>query len=83
MVPQHLHDIETWFTGLLSPEQIDAFYEALAVTEGFSDKQTLLGYHRFTQDSTNNDFSYTVVKDASGTQVIFEARTFAQKGSPE
>ena len=65
-----------------SPDQIDAFYDGLANTEGFSNKQTLLGYHRFTQDSTNNDFSYAAVTDASGTLVMFEARTFGKTASP-
>lgn len=31
VVPQHLHDIETWFTGLLSPEQLDVFLDTLRV----------------------------------------------------
>ncbi|MEU4834060.1 MarR family transcriptional regulator [Streptosporangium sp. NPDC023615] len=29
ILPQHLADIETWFTGLLSPEQLDAFLDVL------------------------------------------------------
>lgn len=29
VLPQHLADIETWFTGLLSPEQLSAFLDAL------------------------------------------------------
>jgi hypothetical protein len=77
-----LTDWRVQYSVQASPDQIDAFYEGLASTEGFNDKQTLLGYHRFTQDSTNNDFSYTVLKEASGTLVIFEARTFARTGSP-
>ncbi|GHE46940.1 hypothetical protein GCM10017673_56030 [Streptosporangium violaceochromogenes] len=31
VLPRHLADIETWFTGLLSPEQLSAFLEALRV----------------------------------------------------
>ncbi|MFC0866294.1 MarR family winged helix-turn-helix transcriptional regulator [Sphaerimonospora cavernae] len=31
VLPQHLKDIETWFTGLLSPDQLDRFLEALRV----------------------------------------------------
>ena len=33
----------------------------------FSNTQVILGYHRFTQDSTNNDFSYMVTTDATGS----------------
>ncbi|ADG86854.1 transcriptional regulator, MarR family [Thermobispora bispora DSM 43833] len=29
VLPQHLADIETWFTGLLTPEQLTQFLEAL------------------------------------------------------
>lgn len=29
VLPQHLEDIETWFTGLLTPEQLDALLNAL------------------------------------------------------
>lgn len=29
VLPQHLKDIETWFTGLLTPEQLDALLNAL------------------------------------------------------
>ncbi|MBB2914926.1 DNA-binding MarR family transcriptional regulator [Streptosporangium becharense] len=29
VIPQHLADIETWFTGLLTPEQLSAFLDAL------------------------------------------------------
>ncbi len=31
LLPQHLEDIETWFTGLFSPEQLDRFLAALRV----------------------------------------------------
>lgn len=31
LLPQHLKDIETWFTGLFSPEQLDQFLAALRV----------------------------------------------------
>ena len=31
VIPQHLIDIETWFTGLLSPEQLSVFLETLRV----------------------------------------------------
>lgn len=31
VIPQHLADIETWFTGLLSPEQLNAFLETLRI----------------------------------------------------
>ncbi|MFF5208517.1 MarR family winged helix-turn-helix transcriptional regulator [Streptosporangium sp. NPDC000396] len=31
VLPQHLEDIETWFTGLLSPEQLSAFLDALRI----------------------------------------------------
>ncbi|WP_344972863.1 MarR family winged helix-turn-helix transcriptional regulator [Streptosporangium fragile] len=29
VIPQHLTDIETWFTGLLTPEQLGTFLDAL------------------------------------------------------
>ncbi|WP_285777583.1 MarR family winged helix-turn-helix transcriptional regulator [Microtetraspora sp. NBRC 13810] len=29
LLPQHIEDIEHWFTGLLTPEQLDALLEAL------------------------------------------------------
>ncbi|MFS1304246.1 MarR family winged helix-turn-helix transcriptional regulator [Streptosporangium longisporum] len=31
VLPQHLADVETWFTGLLSPEQLDAFLDTLRI----------------------------------------------------
>ncbi len=31
VLPQHLADIERWFTGLLTPQQLDALLEALRV----------------------------------------------------
>lgn len=31
VLPQHLADIENWFTGLLSPEQLNAFLTALRI----------------------------------------------------
>lgn len=31
VLPQHLKDIETWFTGLLTPDQLDQFLAALRV----------------------------------------------------
>ncbi|GAA3423647.1 MarR family winged helix-turn-helix transcriptional regulator [Streptosporangium sandarakinum] len=31
VVPRHLDDIETWFTGLLPPARLDAFLDALRV----------------------------------------------------
>jgi MarR family 2-MHQ and catechol resistance regulon transcriptional repressor len=31
VIPQHLSDIETWFTGLLSPEQLSVFLDTLRI----------------------------------------------------
>ncbi|MFJ2028203.1 MarR family winged helix-turn-helix transcriptional regulator [Streptosporangium sp. NPDC087985] len=31
VLPQHLTDIETWFTGMLSPEQLSAFLDTLRI----------------------------------------------------
>ncbi|MBG0827110.1 MarR family transcriptional regulator [Planomonospora sp. ID67723] len=31
VLPQHLADIETWFTSLLAPEQLSAFLDALRI----------------------------------------------------
>ena len=70
------------YTVQVSPDQIGGFYQTLANAEGFSNTQVILGYHRFTQDSTNNDFSYMVTTDATGSHVIFDARTFASAVSP-
>jgi hypothetical protein len=61
-----------------SPEQIGSFYEGIATRRGFTDSTSLGGYHRFTQDSTRNDFSYAVVSETGVSEVIFEARTFGR-----
>jgi hypothetical protein len=68
------------YTVQATPDQVGAFYEALANTEGFTDTQTILSFHRFRQDSTRNDFSYFVVAGAAGSDVIFTARTFTGLG---
>jgi hypothetical protein len=63
-----------------SPDQIASFYETIARQRGFTDTQNLGGWHVFRQDSSNNDFSYSAIPAAKGSDVIFKARTFGQPG---
>jgi hypothetical protein len=59
------------------PAQIDMFYEDVARTKGFNSKVTILEWHRFTQDSTRDNFSYMIAPgNGGGYEVIFEARAF-------
>ncbi len=72
-----LTDRRITFQTSATSEQIAAFYAAQAQSEGFTQTQTLLGMHRFTQPGTGNMFSYMIFSWSSGTQVAFQARTTA------
>jgi hypothetical protein len=63
-----------------SPDQIETFYETIANQRGFTDTQSLAGLHMFRQESTHDDFSYALTSDATGSQVMFQARTFGKAG---
>jgi hypothetical protein len=65
-----------------SADQIEAFYKTTASEQGFADEGSLLGMHRFTQDSTRNDFSITIAPDPVGSLVIFDARASGESASP-
>jgi hypothetical protein len=62
-----------------SADQVRAFYQAAATNEGFTDTQTLAGMYVYRQTDTNNDFRVLAVQKATGTEVVFEARTFGGK----
>ena len=61
-----------------SPDQVANFYQGIATEQGFTDGVNFGGYHRFTQDSTRDDFSYTVASVTGGSEVVFDARTFGR-----
>lgn len=73
-----LTDWRVTFTTHASPEQIGAFYEGLARSEGFTITDGLFGLHRFTQPGTNNMFSYMTFQFGGEPQVVFEARSGAK-----
>jgi MarR family transcriptional regulator, 2-MHQ and catechol-resistance regulon repressor len=50
VLPQHLADIERWFTGLLSPEQLDALLEGLRIIRDVVRPEATAGAERGTQE---------------------------------
>ncbi|HLI68052.1 MAG TPA: hypothetical protein VKU90_16935 [Caulobacteraceae bacterium] len=69
-----LTDWDATYTVQATPAQIDSFYKATADATGFNDEMTLAGDHRFTQDSSQDWFSYMIIANGSRPEVLFSAR---------
>jgi hypothetical protein len=79
--PRNFMDLRSWrvtYDVQASPEQIQAFYKQIADSNGFSQDNTPLGMalHEYRQASTNDDFSVVASAGLSGTDVIYDPRSF-------
>ena len=80
-----LMNLTSWDIGYkvdATPEQIDAFYQALARQEGFDKKLSFGGLTRYDQSSTNNHFSYSIFEQPGGSRVLYTAYYFDGQVAP-
>jgi hypothetical protein len=70
--------VTTWnvgYTVKASPDEIGAFYAAVAKSEGFTNEQVMMGGHIFTRPNSNERFTYFILPIPSGSVVAFTATT--------
>jgi hypothetical protein len=81
----NLHAWHMTYTVQPSPDQVLAFYQQVADNNGFSADESTLGkvLHMYRQAGTDDDFSVDASPGFSGTDVIYEPRSFDPPTPPK